>query len=64
MDWWCSRTVLRRIFELKKIEVTGYSRRIRNEELNNVYCSPDVIRVNKSERMRWAEHVARIGGMG
>ena len=32
-----------------------------NEELNDLYCSPNIVRVKKSKRMRWAEHVARMG---
>jgi len=37
-------------------------RKLQNEELNDLHCSPDVIRVTKSEKMRWAGHVARMGG--
>ena len=36
-------------------------RKLRNEELNDLYCSPNTIRVIKSRRMRWAGHVARMG---
>jgi hypothetical protein len=53
--------VLRRIFGPKRDEVTGEWRRLHNEELNDVYSSPDIMRVIKSRRMRWAGHVARIG---
>jgi len=53
--------VLRRIFGLRKDEVTGEWRRLHNEELNDLYCSPNIVRVIKSRRMRWAEHVARVG---
>jgi len=53
--------VLRRIFGPKRDEVTGEWRKIHNEELNDLYPSPNVVRVIKSRRMRWAWHVARIG---
>jgi hypothetical protein len=54
--------VLRRIFGPKKVGVTGGWRKLHNEELHNLYSSPSVIRIVKSKRMRWAVHVARIGG--
>jgi hypothetical protein len=41
--------------------VTGGSRKLHNEELNNLYSSPSIIRIIKSRRMRWAGHVARMG---
>jgi hypothetical protein len=41
--------------------VTGEWRKLHNEELNNLYCSPNIVRVIKSRRMRWAGHVACIG---
>jgi hypothetical protein len=53
--------VLRRIFGPKGNEATGKWRRLHNEELNDLYLSPNIIRVIKSRRMRWAEHVARMG---
>ena len=53
--------VLRRIFGPKRDEVTGEWRRLHNEELNVLYCSPNILRVIKSRRMRWARHVARMG---
>jgi hypothetical protein len=53
--------VLRRIFEPKRDEVTGEWRKLHNEELHNLYSSPDIIRQVKSRRMRWAGHVARMG---
>jgi len=53
--------VLRRIFGPKRYEVTGEWRKLHNEELNDLYCSPNVIRVIQSRRMRWAGHVARMG---
>jgi hypothetical protein len=53
--------VLRRIFVRKKDEVTGEWRKLHNEELNNLYSSPNIFRVIKSRRIRWAGHVARMG---
>jgi len=53
--------VLRRIFGLKKDEVTGEWRKLHNEELNDLYCSPNIVLVVKSRRMIWAGHVARVG---
>ena len=52
--------VLRRVFGPKRDEVTGEWRKLHNEELNDLYCSPNIVRVVKSRRMRWAGHVARI----
>jgi hypothetical protein len=52
---------LRGIFAPKRDEVTRDWRRLHNEELHNLYCSPSVIRMMKSRKMRWAEHVARVG---
>jgi hypothetical protein len=54
--------VLRRIFGPKRDEATGEWRRPDNEELNDLYTSPNVIRVIKSKGLRWAGHVARMGG--
>ena len=53
--------VLRRIFGPRRDEVTGEWRRLHNEELNGMYSSPNIVRVIKSRRMRWAGHVARMG---
>jgi len=53
--------VLRRIFGPRRDEVTGEWRRLHNEELNDLYCSPNIVRVIKSIRMRWTGHVARMG---
>jgi hypothetical protein len=53
--------VLRRIFGPKWDEATGDWRRLHNEELNDLYSSPNIIRVIKSTRLRWAGHVARMG---
>jgi len=57
----CVNMVLRRIFRPRRVEVTGEWRRLHNEELNDLYCSPCIVRVIKSKRMRWAGHVARMG---
>ena len=53
--------VLRRIFGPKRAEVTSEWRKLHNEELNDLYCSSNIVRVIKSRRMRWARHVARMG---
>jgi hypothetical protein len=53
--------VLRRIFGQRRDEVTGEWRKLHNEELHNLYSSPDIIRQVKSRRMRWVGHVARMG---
>jgi hypothetical protein len=53
--------VLRKIFWLKRDEVTGKWRKLHNEELYDLNCSPNIIRVIESGRMRWAGHVASMG---
>ena len=53
--------VFRRIFGPRRDEVTGDWRRMHNEELNDLYSSPNIVRVIKSRRMRWAVHVTRMG---
>jgi hypothetical protein len=51
--------VLRRIFGLKRDEVTGVWRKL-HIEFHNLYSSPSIIRMIKSRRMRWAGHVAQM----
>ena len=53
-------SMLRRMFGPKRDEVTGEWRKVHNEELNDLYCSPNIVRVIKSRRMRWVWHVARM----
>jgi len=53
--------VLRRIFGPRRDKVMGEWRRLHNEELNDLYSSPNIVWVIKSRRMRWAGHVARMG---
>jgi hypothetical protein len=53
--------VLRRIFGPRRDEVTGDWNRLHNEELNDLYSSPNIVPVIKSRRMRWDGHVARMG---
>ena len=55
--------LLRRMFGAKRDEVTGEWRKLHNGELNDLYCSPNIVREMKSRRMRWAGHVARMGGV-
>jgi hypothetical protein len=51
---------LKRIFGPKRDGVMEDWRKLRNEELHNLYCSPSIIRMNKSRRMKWAGHVTRM----
>jgi len=53
--------VLRRVFGPKRDEVTREWRKLHNEKLSDLYCSPNIVRVVKSRRVRWAGHVARMG---
>ena len=53
--------VLRRVFGPKRDEVTGECRKFRKEELRDLYVLPNIVRVVKSRRMRWAEHVTHMG---
>jgi len=57
----CGNRVLRRTFWPKRDEVTGEWRKVHNEEINDLYSSPNIIRVIKSKRVIWVKHVARIG---
>jgi hypothetical protein len=52
--------VLRRMFGPKR-EEDGSWRKLHNDELHNLYSSPNIVRVIKSRRLRWARHVARMG---
>jgi len=54
-------SVLRRTFGPKRDEVTGECRKLHNEGFNDLYCSPNIVRVNESRRMRLAGHVASVG---
>jgi len=54
-------SVLRRIFGPRRDEAKGEWRELHNEEINDLYCSPNIVRVIKSGRMRWAGHVASMG---
>jgi hypothetical protein len=56
--------MLRKIFGSKRDEVIGGWRKLHNEELHDLYSSPDIFRKMKSRRMRWTGHVARIGKRG
>jgi len=53
--------VLRRIFGPRREDIMGEWRRLHNEELNDLYSSPNIVRVIKSRRIRWAGYVAGMG---
>jgi len=53
--------VLRRVFGPRRDEVTDEWRKLHNEELNDLYSSPNIVRVINSRRMRWAGHIERMG---
>jgi hypothetical protein len=55
--------VLRRIFGPKRVEARSW-RKLHNDKLRSMYSSPNIVRVIKSRRMRWAGHVVRMGGRG
>jgi hypothetical protein len=57
-----NKGMMRIIFGPKRDEVTEVWRKLYNEELDDLYCSPNIVRVIKSRRIRWAVHVAPIGG--
>jgi hypothetical protein len=56
--------VLKRIFGLKRNEVAGDWRELHTEEFHNLYSSPNITRMVKSRRVRWAGHVRRKGRIG
>jgi hypothetical protein len=56
--------VLRTIFGPKSDEVPGEWKKIHNEDLHDLYCSPNIVRVITSRRIRWARFVARVGERG
>jgi hypothetical protein len=55
--------MLRRIHGPKRVEVAGDRRKLRNEDLQNLYAWPNIIRIIQSRKMRWTGHVARKGDM-
>jgi hypothetical protein len=56
-------SVLRRIFGSQRDDVIEGWRKLLTEELHNLYSSPDIIKIIKSRRMRWAGHLARMGAL-
>ena len=52
--------MFRRIFVTKRDEVTREWRKLHNEKLNDLYCSPNIVRMIKWRRIRWVGHVARM----
>jgi hypothetical protein len=61
MDPYKRNRMLRRIFWPKRDEVTREWKKLHNEELNNLYSSPNIARIIKSKRIRWVGHVTRMG---
>jgi len=57
----CEKRVMRTIFGSKMDEVIEEWRKLHNEKLNDLYTSPNIVRVNKSRKMRWAVHAERMG---
>ena len=54
--------MLKSIFWPKRVKVTGEWRKLHNDELNDLYCSINIVRVINTRRMRWVGYVARVGG--
>jgi hypothetical protein len=50
-----------KLFQLRLDELTGEWRKLHNEELNDLYCSPTIVLVIKSKKIRWTGHIARMG---